>query len=59
MDGSRPAHGSAALRRKKSELVEELAALFSQAVEMGKGFEDPALADRVNAWLPASLTPGE
>lgn len=48
-----PTHGSAALKRKKSELVEELAALFSQAKEAPDGFEEPGLAQRVNAWMPA------
>lgn len=47
-----PAHGSVALRRKKSELVAELAALFSQAANAAEGFEDKALAERVNTWLP-------
>lgn len=47
-----PVYGSAALRRKKSELVEELAALFSQAANAAGGFEDPTLAERVNAWVP-------
>ncbi|MBX3357324.1 MAG: ParB/RepB/Spo0J family partition protein [Phycisphaeraceae bacterium] len=46
------ARGSAALSRKKSALVEELAALFSQARTQPKGFEDKTLAERVNAWTP-------
>jgi ParB family chromosome partitioning protein len=45
-------YGSAALQRKKSELVEELAALFSQAANAPQGFNDPALAERVNSWMP-------
>lgn len=51
-----PAHGSAALKRKKSELVEELAALFAQAAAAPGGFEDAALAERVNGWTPSLLT---
>lgn len=47
-----PAHGSAALGRKKSELVSELAALFSQARNAAGGFEDPGLVERVNSWEP-------
>lgn len=39
--------------RKKSELVEQLANLFTDAAE-GK-LEDKSLAQRVNAWLPSSL----
>ncbi len=47
-----PVHGSAALQRKKSELVEQLAALFSQAANAPKGFDDAGLAERVNSWVP-------
>ena len=49
------AHGTAALSRKKSELVEELAALFSQAATDPKGIPDAAVAERANVWLPAVL----
>jgi hypothetical protein len=49
-----PAHGSAAERRKKSELVEELASLFKEA-EAGR-MTDADLSARVNAWTPACLT---
>jgi ParB family chromosome partitioning protein len=45
-------YGSAALGRKKSELVEQLAALFSQAANQPGGLEDKALADHVNRWTP-------
>jgi len=45
-------YGGAALSRKKSELVEELAALFSQAAAAPGGFDDPKLAERVNRWVP-------
>ena len=47
------AHGSAAVRRKKSELVDELARLFTDAA--GGKLDDPQLAERVSAWLPANL----
>jgi len=40
-------------RRKKSELVESLATLFTDAAA-GK-IEEETLADRVNRWLPANL----
>ena len=48
-------HSAAAGRKKKSDLVEELAALFTHAAE-GK-LADPALVDRVNQWLPSNLRP--
>jgi hypothetical protein len=44
-------YGTAALSRKKSELVEELTALFAQAANATGG--DPKLAERVNRWMPA------
>jgi len=47
-----PAYGPSALQRKKSELVDDLAALFSQAASAANGFEDKSLAERVNKWLP-------
>jgi hypothetical protein len=47
-----PAHGSAALSRKKSELVAELAGLFEKAAKSPKEIEEEGLADRVNKWLP-------
>jgi ParB/RepB/Spo0J family partition protein len=50
-----PAYSGAAERRKKTELVDELAALFTHAAE-GK-LADPALAERVNQWLPSNLRP--
>lgn len=50
-----PAHASAALSRKKSELVEELVALFSQAESQPAGLGDDELAMRVNGWRPAPL----
>jgi hypothetical protein len=46
-------HEGPALKRKKSELVEELAGLFTDAAE-GR-IADPELAERVNAWLPSNL----
>jgi len=45
-------YGSAALDRKKSELVDQLATLLSQAPNAAGGFDDPKLAERVNAWMP-------
>lgn len=39
--------------RKKSELVEMLAKLFSDAAECR--LDDPTLTERVNAWLPSNL----
>ncbi|MBC7834260.1 MAG: hypothetical protein H7Y88_04060 [Phycisphaerales bacterium] len=48
-----PAHGAAAFRQKKSELVAELATLFSEAAD-GR-LEETDLAARVNAWLPTNL----
>lgn len=50
-----PAHGAAAERRKKSELVEEVASLFKEA-DAGR-MADPDLSARVNGWTPACLTP--
>jgi hypothetical protein len=47
-----PVYGSAALNRKKSELVEELAALFSQAGAGIGGFDDPTVPERANTWMP-------
>lgn len=43
--------------RKKSELVEQLAKLFTDAAE-GK-LEDKQLAQRINGWLPCNLRPSE
>lgn len=48
-----PAHEGPALNRKKSQLVEELAKLFTDAAK-GR-LEDGQLAQRVNKWLPATL----
>jgi ParB family chromosome partitioning protein len=42
-------------RRKKSELVDALAALFTDAAE-GR-LDDPKLAQRLNGWLPVNLRP--
>lgn len=39
--------------RKKSELIEQLAQLFTDAAE--RELSDAALADRVNRWLPFNL----
>lgn len=46
------AHGSAALNRKKSELVAELAGLFEKAAKNPKEIEEEGVADRVNRWVP-------
>ncbi|MDZ4697103.1 MAG: ParB/RepB/Spo0J family partition protein [Deltaproteobacteria bacterium] len=43
------------LDRKKTELVDQLARLFADAAT-GK-LNDKALADKLNAWLPANLRP--
>lgn len=48
-----PVHGSAAMSRKKSELVSELDTLFTNAAE--NRLSDEALAQRLNEWLPAVL----
>ena len=50
-----PAYGPAAERKRKSEIVAELATLFADAAE-GR-MEDGSLATRLNAWLPANLRP--
>lgn len=47
-----PVYRAAALQAKKAELVERLAALFSQAATATGGFDDPELAGRVNGWVP-------
>ncbi len=49
-----PAYGSAAEKRKKSELVAQATALFADAAE-GRLTTDPDLAARVNSWLPAGV----
>jgi hypothetical protein len=41
--------------RKKSELVDQLARLFSDAAQ--GTLDDPAAAARLNAWLPSNLCP--
>ncbi len=48
-----PVYGGAAETKKKSELVTELAKLFADAAE--GAMEDKALAEKLNAWLPANL----
>jgi ParB/RepB/Spo0J family partition protein len=48
-----PAYSAAAERKKKSELVSELAKLFADAAE-GR-MEDAKLAATFNEWLPANL----
>jgi ParB family chromosome partitioning protein len=48
-----PVHGSAAERRKKSELVAQAQTLFADAAE-GR-LTDMELAARVNSWLPAGV----
>jgi len=50
------AYNSANEKRKKSELVEALAKLFSDAAD--GTLEDKKLAEEVNAWLPANLREG-
>jgi ParB family chromosome partitioning protein len=54
-----PAFGPAAERKKKGELVAEVAQLFADAAE-GR-LTDAPLAERVNTWLPSNLrsTPGQ
>jgi hypothetical protein len=48
-----PVQGSAAEKRKKSELVAQAQTLFADAAQ--SGLTDPELAARVNAWLPAGV----
>lgn len=48
-----PAYNPAQEKRKKTELVEALAKLFSDAAE-GK-LEDKGLAERANRWVPSNL----
>ena len=48
-----PAYGGAAERKKKSELVAELAQLFADAA--AGTLADGPLAARLNGWLPANL----
>ncbi len=50
-----PAHGSAGLSRKKSELVGELSALFERAAINPQELEDSQLAERLNTRLPKPL----
>lgn len=49
------AHGGAAERLKKSELVESLATLFADACD-GK-LDNTKLAEKVNAWIPSCVRP--
>jgi ParB family chromosome partitioning protein len=48
-----PVYGSAAEKKKKSEVVAQAATLFADAAE-GR-LTDPELAARVNGWLPANV----
>ncbi len=48
-----PAYANAAEKKKKSELVQQAAVLFADAAE-GR-LTDPALAQRVNQWLPSGV----
>lgn len=48
----RPGSTQAAMQRKKSELVEELAGVFAKAATDPKHFTDKQFTERVNAWLP-------
>ena len=48
-----PVYAATADRKKKSELVAELAKLFTDAAE-GR-LEDAKLAAKVNGWLPSNL----
>ena len=50
-----PIHGTSAQSKKKSELVADLAKLFTDAAE-GR-LEDAKLAATLNAWLPSNLRP--
>jgi hypothetical protein len=47
-----PPHRSAALSRKKSELVVELATLFEKAANDPGSLNDDALVARMNGWMP-------
>lgn len=47
-----PAHGSAALNRKKSELGDELAELFQWAEGAPDTIGDLALATTLKEWIP-------
>lgn len=49
------AYGHAAVRMKKSQLVESVTAMFALARE--DKLNDPALEQRVNAWLPSCVRP--
>ncbi len=48
-----PAHGAAALERKKSDLVQDVTGLFARAAT-GQGDIDPDIAKRANEWIPAT-----
>ena len=48
-----PVYGNVAEKKKKSELVQQAAVLFADAAE-GR-LTDPALAQRVNQWLPSGV----
>lgn len=48
----RPGAVNAAMGRKKSELVAELAGVFEKAASDPKHFADKEFAERVNAWKP-------
>jgi hypothetical protein len=48
-----PVYAKAAELKKKTELVSDLAKLFTEAAE-GR-MEDAKVADRFNAWLPSNL----
>jgi hypothetical protein len=48
-----PVYAKAAELKKKSELVSDLAKLFTEAAE-GR-LEDAKLAAKLNAWLPSNL----
>ncbi len=48
-------HRSAAIQRKKSELVAELAGLFERAAKEPKSLGDAGLAERARAWMPKAM----
>ncbi len=51
----RPASTEAAMQRKKSALVDELAGVFAQAANDPQGCADAEFVQRVNAWVPQAV----
>ena len=52
-----PVYVPATEQRKKTELVEAITKLFTDAAD--DKLEDKALTERVNSWLPSNLRPAE